>query len=172
LYYHYNLTMAAGYLSDFGTILLFLIGGALFILLGLFTAKQIRPHRPNAEKLATYECGEEAVGNAWVQFNPRFYIIALIFIIFDVELAFMFPWAVVFGNRELIEATNGLWGWFALTEMLVFIGILALGLAYAWVKGHLDWVKPKPIIPQSHSTVPLDLYQRVNDRQYPVKETA
>lgn len=162
--------MAPGYLSDFGTILLFLIGGALFILLGLFTSKLIRPHRPNAEKLATYECGEESVGNAWVQFNPRFYVIALIFIIFDVELAFMFPWAVVFGNRELIESTNGVWGWFALVEMFLFIGILALGLAYAWVKGHLDWVKPKPVIPKSHSPVPLDLYRQVNDRKYPVKE--
>ncbi len=85
----------------------------MFILIGLFVAKLLRPHRPNAEKLATYECGEEAVGSSWVQFNPRFYVIALIFIIFDVELAFMFPWAVVFGRRELVEGTNGLWGWFA-----------------------------------------------------------
>jgi NADH-quinone oxidoreductase subunit A len=162
--------MAAGYLSDFGVILLFLIGGAIFILIGLFTARLIRPHRPNAEKLATYECGEEAVGSSWVQFNPRFYVIALIFIIFDVELAFMFPWAVVFGRRDLIEATDGLWGWFALVEMFLFIAILALGLAYAWVKGHLDWIKPKPIIPTSHSPVPADLYQRVNERQYLIKK--
>src|SRR5215210_3462830 len=109
--------MAPGYLSDFGTLLLFLIGGALFILVGLLTAKLIRPHRPNAEKLATFECGEEPMGHSWVQFNPRFYVIALIFIIFDVELAFMFPWAVVFGNRQLIEASAGLWGWFALVEI-------------------------------------------------------
>ncbi|GEO06217.1 hypothetical protein AAE02nite_38810 [Adhaeribacter aerolatus] len=162
--------MAAGYLSDFGTILLFLIGGAIFILIGLFTARLIRPHRPNAEKLATYECGEEAVGSSWVQFNPRFYVIALIFIIFDVELAFMFPWAVVFGRRDLVEATDGLWGWFALAEMVIFIFILALGLAYAWVKGHLDWIKPKPILPTSHSPVPADLYQRVNERQYTVRK--
>ena len=162
--------MQSNYFSDFGTLLLFLIGGAIFILIGLFTAKLIRPHRPNAEKLSTYECGEEAVGNSWVQFNPRFYVIALIFIIFDVELAFMFPWAVVFGRRDLIEATDGLWGWFALAEMVIFILILALGLAYAWVKGHLDWIKPKPTIPTSHSPVPPDLYQRVNDRQYTVQK--
>jgi NADH-quinone oxidoreductase subunit A len=157
--------MPPGYLSDFGTLLLFLIGGALFIVVGLLTAKLIRPHRPNAEKLATFECGEEPMGSSWVQFNPRFYVIALIFIIFDVELAFMFPWAVVFGNRQLIEATNGLWGWFALVEMALFIGILALGLAYAWAKGHLDWIKPKPLIPTSHSPVPADLYLRVNERE-------
>src|SRR5687768_14992844 len=107
--------MEATYLSDFGTILLFLIGGALFIVVGLFVSKLIRPNKPNPEKLAAYECGEEAMGSAWVQFNPRFYVVALIFIIFDVELVFMFPWAVVFGNRELIEATDGKWGWFALT---------------------------------------------------------
>jgi len=77
---------------------------------------------------------------------------------------------VVFGRRDLVEATNGLWGWFALAEMVVFIGILALGLAYAWVKGHLDWIKPKPIIPTSHSPVPTELYQRVNDRQYIVQK--
>ncbi len=162
--------MAAGYLSDFGVLLLFLIGGAIFILIGLFTARLIRPHQPNAEKLATYECGEEPVGRSWVQFNPRFYVIALIFIIFDVELAFMFPWAVVFGRRDLIEATDGLWGWFALVEMVVFVAILALGLAYAWVKGHLDWIKPNPVIPTSHSPVPADLYHRVNERQYVVKK--
>ncbi|MDB5262753.1 MAG: NADH-quinone oxidoreductase subunit, partial [Adhaeribacter sp.] len=161
---------AANYLSDFGVILLFLIGGAIFILIGLFTARLIRPHRPNAEKLSTYECGEEAVGNSWVQFNPRFYVIALIFIIFDVELAFMFPWAVVFGRRDLIEATDGLWGWFALAEMVLFIAVLALGLAYAWVKGHLDWIKPKPIIPISHSPVPANLYDSVNARQYTVRK--
>lgn len=161
---------ATSYYSDFGTLLIFLIGGAVFILIGLFVAKILRPHRPNAEKLATYECGEEAVGNSWVQFNSRFYVIALIFIIFDVELAFMFPWAVVFGNRALNEATDGVWGYFALAEMVIFICILALGLAYAWVKGHLDWIKPKPIIPVSHSPVPESLYQSVNKRQYVVKK--
>ncbi len=160
------------YYSDFGTLLLFLIGGAIFIIIGLFVSKILRPHRPNAEKLATYECGEEAVGNSWVQFNTRFYVIALIFIIFDVELAFMFPWAVVFGNRELNDATAKVWGYFALVEMFIFIGILALGLAYAWVKGHLDWIKPKPVIPVSHSPVPATLYQKVNERQYVVKKPA
>jgi len=162
--------MAENYLSDFGTILLYLIGGSLFIVLGLFTAKLIRPHRPNTEKLATYESGEEPVGNSWIQFNPRFYVIALIFIIFDVELAFIFPWAVVFGRKELIEATNGVWGWFALIEMFIFIGILVLGLAYAWAKGHLDWVRPDPVLPKSRSKIPMDVYQQFNERQEKEKE--
>ncbi|MBF9252892.1 NADH-quinone oxidoreductase subunit A [Pontibacter sp. 172403-2] len=162
--------MAETYTSDFGTILLFLIGSVIFVMLGLFTAKLIRPHRPNPEKLTTYESGEEPIGNAWVQFNPRFYVVALIFIIFDVELAFLFPWATVFGRRELIEATNGAWGWFSLIEMFIFIGILILGLAYAWAKGHLDWIKPKPILPQSRSGIPPDVYRQFNARQEAKRE--
>lgn len=157
--------MTENYLSDFGTILLFLIGGAIFVILGLFTAKLIRPSRPNAEKLATYESGEEPIGNSWIQFNPRFYVIALIFIIFDVELAFIFPWAVVFGRRELIEATDGVWGWFSLIEMFIFIGVLVLGLAYAWAKGHLDWVRPDPVIPKSRSKIPMNVYKQFNETQ-------
>jgi NADH-quinone oxidoreductase subunit A len=157
--------MAENYLSDFGTILLFLIGGAIFIIIGLFTAQLLRPKRPNAEKLSTYESGEEPIGNSWIQFNPRFYVIALIFIIFDVELAFIFPWAVVFGRKDLIDATNGVWGWFSLIEMFIFIGILALGLAYAWAKGHLDWIRPDPLIPQSRSKIPMDVYHQFNKQQ-------
>ena len=151
-------------LSDFGVILLFLIGGAIFALVGITAARLLRPNRPNPEKLASYECGEEALGDARTQFNPRFYVIALIFVIFDVELAFLFPVATVFGLRSLIEETDGLWGWFALTEIVIFVTILALGLAYAWRKGHLDWIKPKPVIPVSNSKVPLDLYEQINKR--------
>ncbi|PTX22212.1 NADH dehydrogenase subunit A [Pontibacter mucosus] len=161
--------MAENYISDFGTILLFLVGGAIFVVIGLLTSKLLRPKNPNPEKLATYESGEEPIGNAWVQFNPRFYVVALIFIIFDVELAFLFPWATVFGRKDLIEATDGVWGWFSLVEMFIFIGVLILGLAYAWAKGHLDWIKPKPILPQSRSTIPMDVYQRVNERKYDLK---
>lgn len=164
--------MAETYISDFGTILLFLIGSILFVMAGLLTSRLIRPNRPNPEKLTTYESGEEPIGNAWVQFNPRFYVVALIFIIFDAELAFLFPWATVFGRRDLIEATNGAWGWFSLIEMFIFIGILVLGLAYAWAKGHLDWIKPQPVIPQSRSRIPMDIYQRVNERQYGPNKTA
>ena len=157
--------MAENYTSDFGTILLFLIGGAIFVVIGMLISKLIRPKRPNPEKLTTYESGEEPIGNAWIQFNPRFYVVALIFIIFDVELAFLFPWATVFGKRELIEATDGAWGWFSLIEMFIFIGVLVLGLAYAWAKGHLDWIKPKPVIPQSRSKIPMEVYQQFNAQQ-------
>lgn len=97
----------------------------------------LRPHRPYPEKLTSYECGEEPIGNAWIRFNVRFYVIALIFLIFEVEIVFLFPWALVY--REL--------GLFAFIEMAVFLLILLVGLAYVWVKGDLDWDKPRPEIP-------------------------
>jgi NADH-quinone oxidoreductase subunit A len=122
----------------------------------------VRPSRPNYEKLTSYECGEDAVGHAWAQFNARFYIIALIFILFEVEIIFIFPWATVFGNAEKIEQTNGMWGWFSIAEMFLFMTILVIGLAYAWRKGFLDWVKPDPEITDYQSPVPKEMYDSVN----------
>jgi len=158
--------MFSSQLTDFGEILLYLIGAIIFIIGGLITAWLVRPNRPNIEKNTTYECGEQPTGTAWGQFNTRFYIIALIFVLFDVEIVFLFPWATVFGQKSLIEGTNGIWGWFSLIEMLIFIGILALGLAYAWAKGYLDWIKPLPEKPEYTSKIPRKLYKEVNERKY------
>lgn len=152
------------YLSDFGEVLLFIIAGIIFILVTLFLSKIIRPHRPNVEKLSTYESGEEPLGSAWTQFNIRFYIIALIFLLFEVEIVFLFPWSTIFANEELIKQTNGLWGWFSLIEMVVFILVLALGLAYAWVNGHLDWIKPDPKPTEFISPVPREHYEAINKK--------
>ncbi|MCU0341021.1 MAG: NADH-quinone oxidoreductase subunit A [Spirosomaceae bacterium] len=157
-------------LTDFGTILLFILAGMALIFVLLTVTRLLRPHRPNEEKLTTYESGEDPLGNANVQFNVRFYVVALIFVLFEVELIFLFPWATVFGQASLIEQTNGLWGWFALAEMLIFVGILVVGLAYAWGKGYLDWVRPQPKIPQVQSKVPDNLYQNINQKY--AKKTA
>jgi NADH-quinone oxidoreductase subunit A len=124
-------------LTEFGKILIFLIIGALFVAAGLFTAWILRPRRPYPGKLAPYECGEEPVGDAWVKFNVRFYVVALIFLVFDVEVVFLFPWALVY--REL--------GLFGFMEMAVFLVILLVGFAYVWAKGDLDWDKPRPQVP-------------------------
>ncbi len=150
--------------SEFGTVLLYLIGGIVFVVGGLVTAWLVRPNRPNAVKLTTYECGEEPAGSAWGRFNIRFYIVALVFLLFDVEIVFLFPWATVFGNETLINATGGLWGWFSLVEMVIFIGILGLGLAYVWAKGLLDWVKPAPQTPDYAGEVPQQLYAQLNEQ--------
>ena len=152
------------FLSAFGEVLLFIIGGILFVLVAFFVSGLLRPHRPNAQKLSTYESGEEAISAAWTQFNIRFYIVALIFLLFEVEILFLFPWATVFAKKELQEQTNGLWGWFSVVEVVIFILILALGLAYAWVNGHLDWIKPEPNPTQMKSPVPPELYQKINDQ--------
>jgi NADH-quinone oxidoreductase subunit A len=124
-------------LTEFGKILLFFIIGVVFVALGLVTAALVRPSNPTKEKLSTYECGEEPIGLPWVKFNVRFYVIALIFLIFEVEVVFLFPWALVF--KEL--------GWFAFLEMVAFVVILLTGLVYVWAKGDLEWDKPKPYIP-------------------------
>src|SRR5256886_5037338 len=98
-----------------------------------------RPATRSRNKLSTYECGEPPSGPAWINFNIRFYLIALVFVIFDVELAFVYPVVTVF--RDWIR--NGQGG-FALAEIALFIGILAVGLVYVWVKGDLEWLKRLP----------------------------
>ena len=114
--------------------LIFFLVGTVFVFVTLFVSKLIHPTSKQPQKLSTYECGEEPVGQSWIQFNNRFYVIALIFVIFDVEIVFLYPWAVVFKEIGLL----------ALIEMFIFLFILLVGLAYVWVKGDLDWVKPKP----------------------------
>ena len=151
-------------MSAWGEVLLFIIGGLLFVSLALLVSKIIRPNRPNVEKLTSYESGEEPIGSPWIQYNIRFYVIALIFILFEVEIVFLFPWATIFSNKELISETNGSWGWLAMSEMLIFVGLLALGLAYAWKNGHLDWIKSKPEVSDFKSPVPRDLYEKINER--------
>ena len=93
-----------------------------------------RPHRPSDEKLTTYECGERPIGPAWIQFRVGYYIYALIFLIFDVEAVFVFPWAAqMLHLKQMGLAVLGL------VDMLIFVGVLAIGLIYAWKKGVLEW---------------------------------
>ena len=116
---------------DFGTVLFAVILGIIMVAIPLIIQKLIAPSNKTREKLETYECGEEADGSAWMQFNIRFYVIALIFLIFDVEVVFLFPWAVVFNELGLL----------AFIEMAIFLLILIVGLAYVWKRADLDWVK-------------------------------
>jgi len=125
-------------LLSFAPILAFLAVGLVFILFNLVMGWVLRPSKPYEEKLKPYECGEEPVGGAWVQFNIRFYVVALIFILFEVEIAMTYPIAVVF--KSFVE--KGL-GPLALAEVGTFMGILLLGLAYVWRKGDLGWVLPR-----------------------------
>src|SRR6187399_2473280 len=119
------------FLAGHSAIAVFLAVAVGFLVVNLLVWKIIRPSRFSEEKLTTYECGENPTGSAWIQFNIRFYVFALIFIVFDVEAVFLLPWAVVF--RQL--------GPLAFMEGLVFIAILVVALAYVWRKGDLEWVR-------------------------------
>jgi len=130
-------------LSEFGQILTFIILAIVFVIAGILTAKVLSPKNPTKEKLTTYECGENPVGSPWVKFNIRFYVIALVFIIFDLEVVFLFPWAVVFKDMGMI----------AFLEMFVFLVILGLGFVYLWARGDLEWIRPEPEIPALKRTI-------------------
>ena len=116
-------------LPDYLYILFFLMLGISFVLAAFVASWFLRPKAPDAVKNSPYECGEIVKGTSHIQFNVRYYLYALIFVIFDVEVLFVVPWAIVF--KQL--------GMMAYLEMMVFISILALGLIYAWKKGALEW---------------------------------
>jgi len=121
-------------------ILLFTIAGTVFILSALFAGSLIRPKLDHPEKQAAYECGEPAIGDSWVQFDLRFYIVALFFIIFDVEIALLWPWAVIY--RESVAAHQaGTGTLLPLFAMLFFLLPIVVGFAYEWRCGYLDWVR-------------------------------
>src|SRR5262249_25062369 len=124
---------------DFANVLVFLLLGLFLSAMMLGLGRLLRPSNPLVPKLGTYECGEPPTGSAWINFNIRFYLVALIFVIFDVEIAFMYPVVAVF--RDWLLSGRGAT---ALAEMLLFIGVLALGLVYVWVKRDLEWVKQLP----------------------------
>ncbi len=159
---------ASAQISEFGKIFIFLIVGILFVVTGYLVNKFLRRDKPNSEKLAAYECGEEPIGTAHIQFNNRFYVIALVFLLFEVEIVFLFPWATVFADKQLITAAPS-WGWLSLVEMGIFIGILLLGLVYVWVKGDLNWIKPQPIMPMVPQIIPQSIYQSTNQTKYTAK---
>ncbi len=110
----------------------------------LLIGKLIRPHNPGGMKNEIYECGEPTVGPAWVQFDLRFYVLALLFVVFDVEIALLYPWAVVY--KEFI--TDG-FGTVVFLEMVFFFGLLISGFLYLWRFGYLDWVRFVSIPPIS-----------------------
>ncbi len=123
-------------LANFGYILIFLLVGAAFVGLNVVIAILLSPYAPSEEKSKIYDCGERAIGTGFVQFNMRFYLVALVFVIFDVEIAFMYPITAVF--KEMLFSG---WGWLAFVEISLFVIILLVGFVYAWSVGGLDWVR-------------------------------
>jgi NADH-quinone oxidoreductase subunit A len=127
---------------DYLNALVFAAVGFVFVFANLIVASILRPKRKTDVGLETYECGEETIGDAWIQFDIRYYTVALVYVIFAVEIAFLFPWALVLGDAvaERGAARGTGIGAFVLVEGILFIVILFLGLAYVWAKGDLDWV--------------------------------
>ncbi len=121
---------------QYANVLFGLLFGAGFVVLNVAVVNRIlAPKVDDPEKRTTYECGEPTIGSAWVRFDMRFYTVALVFLIFEVEVAFLFPWAAAY--NELTQAM----GLFPFFEVLAFLVILGLGYIYVWKKGDLDWVK-------------------------------
>ncbi len=121
-------------MTGFYIAFIFFVTGLVMVGVTILLSRLIQPRKYYPQKYITYECGDLPIGNTWVRFNSRFYIIALIYVIFDVEIVFMFPWAVVFTKIGMV----------AFVEMFIFIVVLLVGLAYVWKKGDLQWVKPRP----------------------------
>ncbi len=116
-------------LENYLPILIFIVIGAAIGLVAIAAGFLIGPHRPDSEKLSPYECGFEAFEDSRMKFDVRYYLVAILFIIFDLEIAFLFPWAVVL--EEI--------GMFGFLAMVVFLGILVIGFIYEWKKGALEW---------------------------------
>jgi NADH-quinone oxidoreductase subunit A len=121
---------------QYANVLIFMGLGIALCALMMGLGALLRPANPERSKLTTYECGEVVTGDSWINFNIRFYLVALIFVIFDIEVAFMYPVLAVF--REWVWSGRGA---FALAEIAVFVAILISGLIYVWRKGDLQWVK-------------------------------
>jgi NADH-quinone oxidoreductase subunit A len=117
------------YLASYVPVLVIIGVGLALVAAMLVCNRLLRPSRPTAQKLTTYECGVDPVGTGWAQMHVRYYVFAYLYVVFAVDAVFLFPWATVFEPL----------GWVTVGEMGVFVGILAVGLAYAWRKGVLTW---------------------------------
>jgi len=150
-------------LEGYSLVLIFILGGVVFLLITLSVGKILRPNNPNEEKLSSYESGEVPLNNAWKKFDPKFYIVAIIFLLFEAELVFLFPWSIVLGDSELIRESK-YWAQISIIESFVFVLILSAGLLYVWKKGMLNWIKPKNKATKFEAKIPESIYVKYNNR--------
>ncbi len=122
-------------MENYFPILMFVLVGIAVGVLPVVTGFILAPSRPDPEKLSPYECGFEAFEDARMKFDVRYYLIAILFILFDLEIAFLFPWATIFKDLVAAESIK----LFGFLEMLVFVAVLVIGYVYAWAKGALEW---------------------------------
>lgn len=162
---HPNMLLAEGGVGLIQIILLFAAAAIAMGLGVLLFGKLLRPKLDNPEKQDAYECGEVPVGGGWVQFDLRFYVVALLFLVFDIEIALFYPWAVVYGGGGAEapltwEALREI-RWVALWDMLFFFGVIVVGFIYLWRFGYLDWVRTLG----SHTAGETDQAKRMNELQ-------
>ena len=122
-------------LENYFPVLVFILVGLAFGCAPILLGRIVAPHRPDAEKISPFECGFAPFEDARIKFDVRYYLVAITFIIFDLEVAFMYPWASIY--KEFVESDT--LRMFGFVEMFVFMGILIIGYIYAWAKGALDW---------------------------------
>ncbi len=122
-------------MENYFPILMFVLVGIAVGVLPVAMGFMLAPSRPDPEKLSPYECGFEAFEDARMKFDVRYYLIAILFILFDLEIAFLFPWATIFKDIVAAESIR----FFGFIEMLVFVAVLVIGYVYAWAKGALEW---------------------------------
>ncbi|MBI4569048.1 MAG: NADH-quinone oxidoreductase subunit A [Planctomycetes bacterium] len=140
------LIAAEEFAYEFGSIFIFVIAAVGFVFGSLLASWLVRPRRPTEEMMETYECGEDPVGSAWTRMNLRFYLVGLVFVLFDVEMVFVFPIAALYRDAAPDVAL------FVFAEVAAFITILFLGLVYAWRKGDLDWIRRAPGLARRESS--------------------
>lgn len=124
-------------LENYFPVLVFIIVALIFSCVPIIIGRLVAPHRPDPDKLSPYECGFNAFEDARIKFDVRYYLVAIAFIIFDLEVAYMFPWAAIY--QEFVGAQNAIVKTFGFVEMFIFMGILIVGFVWAWLKGALDW---------------------------------
>jgi NADH-quinone oxidoreductase subunit A len=122
-------------MENYFPILMFVLVGIAVGVLPVAMGFMLAPSKPDPEKLSPYECGFEAFEDARMKFDVRYYLIAILFILFDLEIAFLFPWATIFKDIVASESIK----WFGFIEMLIFVTVLVVGYVYAWAKGALEW---------------------------------
>jgi NADH-quinone oxidoreductase subunit A len=127
---------------DFGAVLVFAIVAVGFAIGVVTLSRFVGPKAPNTDKATIYECGERPVGVAWFNFNPRFYLVALVFVIFEVDIGLTFPVVTVY--RQWVQAADPAMAWVAFVELFLFTAILVVGLIWVWAHGDLAWVKSLP----------------------------
>ena len=148
-----------GLSAELEYILIFTAAGAGFIILTLLISRLLSPSKPNPEKNQVYESGEEPLGTYWSSISNGYFVIALLFILFEIEVILLFPLAVVFGKT--ISQSEKILLWSAICGFLL---VLVVGLIYAWANGHLDWMKPKPTDSNFRGPVPAERYEAFNKK--------